>query len=186
MNVDEYMNDLFGEADNVTQQIATAAPVVKGLAQRLDDLASINCCRREISGELLISYPHANYLHSKIAWSRFGCIANIAADGRRVDLRVLIRDPKTGEWRLQRPTSVSQLHAKCRRKTTCVSARSDKPYSYGLLYQTPTSWFTCLSAPWATTSQPWTLQDESCYTRLASRSLRWFWCTPVTTKATMT
>ena len=50
-------------------------------------------------------YTHVQH-HSKIAWSRFGCIANIAAHGRRLDLRLLIRSPKTGDWRLQKPNPV--------------------------------------------------------------------------------
>ena len=46
MNVeDQYMDDLFGEADNVSHHIATSAPVAKGLPQRLDALAGNNCCR---------------------------------------------------------------------------------------------------------------------------------------------
>lgn len=42
---DQYMDDLFGEADNVSHHIAAAAPVQKGLAVRLDGLAASNCCR---------------------------------------------------------------------------------------------------------------------------------------------
>ena len=45
MNVDQYMDDLFGEADNVSHHIAATAPAVKGLPLRLDALASSNCCR---------------------------------------------------------------------------------------------------------------------------------------------
>lgn len=54
---DQYMDDLFGDADNVSHQIATAVPVAKGLAQRLDALASSNCCR-------LIHSPVMTYLTS--------------------------------------------------------------------------------------------------------------------------
>ena len=58
------------------------------------------------------------YYTSKIAWSRFGCIANIASNGRRLDLRLLVRSPKTGEWRLQKPTSVRLACSLIRGDTT--------------------------------------------------------------------
>lgn len=45
MNVeDQYMDDLFGE-DNHVAHITTSAPAAKGLARRLDALASSNCCK---------------------------------------------------------------------------------------------------------------------------------------------
>ncbi|KIW06622.1 hypothetical protein, variant [Verruconis gallopava] len=43
---------------------------------------------------------------SKIAWSRFGCIASVAEDARHINLRVLMRNPKSGEWTLPKPTEI--------------------------------------------------------------------------------
>lgn len=60
----------------------------------------------EPSFRCLLPDRHVDGILSKIAWSRFGCIASVASNGKRLDLRLLIRSPKTGEWRLQKPTSV--------------------------------------------------------------------------------
>lgn len=42
---DQYMEDLFGDADQVHVPISAAAPVVKGLAERLDELAGSGSCQ---------------------------------------------------------------------------------------------------------------------------------------------
>ena len=50
--MDEYdqdMEDLFGDSEPVHVQIAAASPVVKGLAERLDELAGVGCCQYETS-----------------------------------------------------------------------------------------------------------------------------------------
>jgi hypothetical protein len=39
---DQYMDDLFGESEEIP--LATA-PAIKGLPQRLDELALTNCCQ---------------------------------------------------------------------------------------------------------------------------------------------
>jgi mediator of RNA polymerase II transcription subunit 16 len=85
MDDDAYMQDLFGEPDNV--QINTS-PAIGGLPQRLDELAGSNCCQR-------------------IAWSRSGTIAVIGPDSRTINLYVLIRNPKDGSWRRSKPASVA-------------------------------------------------------------------------------
>lgn len=45
----------------------------------------------------------------KIAWSRQGTIASIAADGHEVELRYLRTNPLDGSWGLSEPTPCSQF-----------------------------------------------------------------------------
>jgi hypothetical protein len=40
--IDDPMDDLFGESEEIP---LTAAPPIKGLPLRLDELASTNCCQ---------------------------------------------------------------------------------------------------------------------------------------------
>ena len=42
---DQYMEDLFGDSEPVHVPIAAAIPAVKGLAERLDELAGSGCCQ---------------------------------------------------------------------------------------------------------------------------------------------
>jgi hypothetical protein len=49
--MDEYdqdMEDLFGDSEPVHVQIAAASPAVKGLAERLDQLAGSGCSQYEM------------------------------------------------------------------------------------------------------------------------------------------
>ena len=39
------VDDLFGDSEHVTLQTINAAPPVKGLVRRLDELASSGCCQ---------------------------------------------------------------------------------------------------------------------------------------------
>ena len=55
--MDEYdqdMEDLFGDSEPVHVQITAASPTVKGLAERLDELAGSGCCQYEISSLQLL------------------------------------------------------------------------------------------------------------------------------------
>ncbi|KAF1840922.1 uncharacterized protein K460DRAFT_194674 [Cucurbitaria berberidis CBS 394.84] len=75
------VEDLFGDSEHVPLHSISATPPVKGLARRVDDLASSGCCQR-------------------ITWSKNGCVAYISPDGYSVYLKVFSRDPKTGKWDL--------------------------------------------------------------------------------------
>ncbi|QDS74407.1 hypothetical protein FKW77_005772 [Venturia effusa] len=92
---DQLMEDLFGDGSDHVNVAITPSPPAKGLPQRLDDLASTNCCQ-------------------KIAWSRFGCIAAVSEAGRGVDLYTYNRDPKRGSWNITRPiplpTPIAENH----------------------------------------------------------------------------
>ncbi|KAL5408029.1 hypothetical protein PMIN03_006810 [Paraphaeosphaeria minitans] len=77
------VDDLFGDSEQVTlpSMNISASPPVKGLAKRLDELATSGCC-------------------SRIAWSKNGCIAYITPDGLGVNLRVFSRTNSTEKWDL--------------------------------------------------------------------------------------
>ncbi|KAK7193454.1 hypothetical protein DPSP01_000017 [Paraphaeosphaeria sporulosa] len=77
------VDDLFGDSEQVTlpSMNMSASPPVKGLAKRLDELATSGCC-------------------SRIAWSKNGCIAYIVPDGLGVNLRVFSRTGSTEKWDL--------------------------------------------------------------------------------------
>lgn len=75
------VDDLFGDSEHVTLQTINATPPVKGLARRVDELASSGCCQR-------------------ITWSKNGCVAYISPDGYSVNLKVFSRDAETGKWSL--------------------------------------------------------------------------------------
>ncbi|KAJ4353410.1 Mediator of RNA polymerase II transcription subunit 16 [Didymosphaeria variabile] len=77
------VDDLFGDSEQVAlpPMNMTAAPPVKGLAKRLDELATSGCC-------------------SRIAWSKNGCLAYITPDGLGVNLRVFARVSSTETWDL--------------------------------------------------------------------------------------
>ncbi|KAF2735226.1 hypothetical protein EJ04DRAFT_576318 [Polyplosphaeria fusca] len=78
-NIDN-MEDLFGDSEQVALP-TIAAPPVKGLVRRLDELSTSGCSQ-------------------KIAWSKSGCVASITADGYGVILKVFRRDPATRKWHL--------------------------------------------------------------------------------------
>lgn len=46
---DQYMEDLFGDAEQVHVPIAATAPPVKGLAELLNEQAGTGCCQYAIS-----------------------------------------------------------------------------------------------------------------------------------------
>ncbi|KAK2777293.1 mediator complex subunit [Emmonsiellopsis sp. PD_33] len=85
LNVD----DLFGDPTSLELGIE-AAPAVKGLHQRLDDLRISGCCQ-------------------KIAWSRLGAIAYVSQDGQRLFIRYLFCNPEDGKWGLSGDTPVDQI-----------------------------------------------------------------------------
>ncbi|MCJ1266503.1 mediator complex subunit [Lobaria immixta] len=89
--MDDDLDELFGDAP----QLQLPPPVSKGLLQCVDDLRLSGCCQ-------------------KIAWSKFGCIAYITHDGRRVNLRHLLCDPQDGQWKLSETyleEEVSTVHS---------------------------------------------------------------------------
>jgi hypothetical protein len=51
---DQYMEDLFGDSEQVHVPIAAAIPAVKGLAERLDELAGSGCCQYATSRMYLV------------------------------------------------------------------------------------------------------------------------------------
>ncbi|KAL6704016.1 Mediator of RNA polymerase II transcription subunit 16 [Coniothyrium glycines] len=87
------VDDLFGDSEHVNIQSMTAAPPVKGLAKRIDELASSGCCQ-------------------KIAWSKNGCVAYISPDGYTVNLKVFFRDPQTGKWDLGKDIPLDLPHGR--------------------------------------------------------------------------
>lgn len=46
---DQYMEELFGDAEQVHVPITATPPAVKGLAERLDELAGTGCCQYAVS-----------------------------------------------------------------------------------------------------------------------------------------
>ncbi|GAM41433.1 hypothetical protein TCE0_042r14550 [Talaromyces pinophilus] len=87
------VDDLFGDPNGLDLGLPTAQPT-KGLAQRLDEMRLLGCCR-------------------KIAWSRLGCIAYISQDGLQVIVRHLVCNPTDGKWGLTEEYSqnqIAQLH----------------------------------------------------------------------------
>ncbi|KAF2018963.1 hypothetical protein BU24DRAFT_109366 [Aaosphaeria arxii CBS 175.79] len=74
------VDDLFGDSEQVAP-LTIAAPPLKGLTRRLDELSASGCCL-------------------KLTWSKSGCVAYITPDGLSVKLRVFSRDPATGKWDL--------------------------------------------------------------------------------------
>jgi hypothetical protein len=100
---DQYMEDLFGDAEEVHVPISAPPPAIKGLAERLDELAGAGCSQYAISR---IWCPTCSYSSSyrKISWSRFGSIAAVSSDGHGVDIFNFIRDAR-GSWHLTKPIS---------------------------------------------------------------------------------
>ncbi|KAL1634921.1 Mediator of RNA polymerase II transcription subunit 16 [Neofusicoccum ribis] len=90
MDDDQYM-DLFNEAEQIP--ITVAAPPVRRLAQRLDELGESGCSQ-------------------KIAWSKSGCVASITRDGRGVNLRAFQRSTADGKWVLgdEAPLHIPSVH----------------------------------------------------------------------------
>ncbi|EED24095.1 RNA polymerase II Mediator complex subunit Sin4, putative [Talaromyces stipitatus ATCC 10500] len=87
------VDDLFGDPNSLDLGLATAQPT-KGLAQHLDEMRLLGCCR-------------------KIAWSRLGCIAYISQDGLQVIVRHLACNPTDGKWGLSDEypqNQIAQLH----------------------------------------------------------------------------
>ncbi|KAE8549529.1 hypothetical protein EYB25_008051 [Talaromyces marneffei] len=87
------VDDLFGDPNSLDLGLPTAQPT-KGLAQRLDEMRLLGCCR-------------------KIAWSRLGCIAYISQDGLQVIVRHLACSPTDGKWALTEEypqNQIAQLH----------------------------------------------------------------------------
>lgn len=51
----------------------------------------------------------SSFVRRKIAWSKLGCVAAIAADGRAVKVRILIRDHNNGTWTLSQESRIEQV-----------------------------------------------------------------------------
>ncbi|KAK2797281.1 hypothetical protein FQN50_009246 [Emmonsiellopsis sp. PD_5] len=79
LNVD----DLFGDPTSLELGIE-AAPAIKGLHQRLDDLRISGCCQ-------------------------LGAIAYVSQDGQRLLIRYLFCNPEDGKWGLSGDTPVDQI-----------------------------------------------------------------------------
>lgn len=77
------MDDLFGDGGGLS--LHPSRPPSKELYQRLDELRGTNCCQG-------------------IAWSKWGSIASITANGTALELRNLRCDPENGAWALSEPT----------------------------------------------------------------------------------
>ncbi|TVY50079.1 Mediator of RNA polymerase II transcription subunit [Lachnellula occidentalis] len=77
------MDDLFGDAADLS--LPTRPPPSKELYQRIDELRGGGCCQT-------------------VAWSNWGCIATITANGAAIELRNLRCHPGTGNWGLSEPT----------------------------------------------------------------------------------
>lgn len=99
---DQYMEDLFGDSEQVHVPIAAAIPAVKGLGERLDELAGTGCCQYATSRIYLVPCFSCSPCHRKISWSRFGSIASISSDGHNVDIYNYLRDAR-GNWNLSKP-----------------------------------------------------------------------------------
>jgi mediator of RNA polymerase II transcription subunit 16, fungi type len=88
------VDDLFG--DPASLDLGLSPP--KGLAQRLDEMRQLGCCRYVDSRHPPSISSSANRLARKLAWSRLGCIAWISSDGLRVSVRYLLCRPTDGSW----------------------------------------------------------------------------------------
>ncbi|KAK2754263.1 mediator complex subunit [Arachnomyces sp. PD_36] len=86
-NID--VDDLFGDPGSLELGLHAPSPA-KGLAQRLDELHLLGCCR-------------------KIAWSKLGCIAYISQDNLAVYIRHLRCRPDDGKWVLSDDTLLNQV-----------------------------------------------------------------------------
>ncbi|PGG96375.1 hypothetical protein AJ79_09615 [Helicocarpus griseus UAMH5409] len=84
------VDDLFGDPASLELGLDAAAPSIKGLPQRIDELRSSGCCQ-------------------KIAWSKLGAIAYISQDGQKVFLRYLHCRPDDGKWALSDEAPINQV-----------------------------------------------------------------------------
>ncbi|WEW61636.1 Mediator of RNA polymerase II transcription subunit 16 [Emydomyces testavorans] len=84
------VDDLFGDTNSLELGLATPAPILKGLSQRLDELHLSGCCR-------------------KVAWSKLGGIAYISHDGQKVLLRNIFCKSDDGTWSLRDEKTCSQI-----------------------------------------------------------------------------
>ncbi|KAK5159798.1 Mediator of RNA polymerase II transcription subunit 16 [Recurvomyces mirabilis] len=77
------MDDLFGEAaDGLGVNVAMPAPPLTApLLSCINDMQRTGSC-------------------SRLAWSNSGNIAHISKHGRHVDLHCVLRDPRSGDWKL--------------------------------------------------------------------------------------
>ncbi|OJD23025.1 hypothetical protein ACJ73_05625 [Blastomyces percursus] len=84
------VDDLFGDPTSLELGLESAAPTIKGLPQRLDELRLSGCSQ-------------------KIAWSKLGTIAYISQDGQKVLLRYLHCRPDDGKWALSEVSQINQI-----------------------------------------------------------------------------
>ncbi|EEQ90336.2 RNA polymerase II Mediator complex subunit Sin4 [Blastomyces dermatitidis ER-3] len=84
------VDDLFGDPTSLELGLEGAAPTIKGLPQRLDELRLSGCSQ-------------------KIAWSKLGAIAYVSQDGQKVLLRCLHCRPDNGKWTLSEESPINQI-----------------------------------------------------------------------------
>ncbi|PGH02542.1 hypothetical protein GX51_04568 [Blastomyces parvus] len=84
------VDDLFGDPTSLELGLEGAAPTIKGLPQRLDELRLSRCSQ-------------------KIAWSKLGTIAYVSQDGQKVLLRYLHCRPDDGKWTLSEESTINQI-----------------------------------------------------------------------------
>ncbi|OJD18828.1 hypothetical protein AJ78_01160 [Emergomyces pasteurianus Ep9510] len=84
------VDDLFGDPTSLELGLEGAAPTIKGLPQRLDELRLSGCSQ-------------------KVAWSKLGAIAYVSQDGQKVLLRYLHCRPDDGKWTLSEEAPINQV-----------------------------------------------------------------------------
>jgi len=93
------VDDLFGDGAGLSMP---SRPPSKELHQRIDDLRGSGCCQCVF---MLFSNGLAILNSSRsIAWSKWGSIASISANGLTLELRNLRCNPSDGDWGLSEPT----------------------------------------------------------------------------------
>ena len=95
MMMDDDLDELFGDAP----PLQIPSPLPEGLFQCVDDLRLGGCCQYG-TPETCVLQRLLQFRCRKIAWSKLGCIAYVAKDGRAVNLRHLVCNSKDGRWNL--------------------------------------------------------------------------------------
>ncbi|KAG5299740.1 RNA polymerase II mediator complex subunit Sin4 [Histoplasma capsulatum G186AR] len=84
------VDELFGDPTSLELGLGDAAPTIKGLPQRIDELRLSGCSQ-------------------KVAWSKLGAIAYVSPDGQKVLLRYLHCSPIDGKWTLSEESPINQI-----------------------------------------------------------------------------
>ena len=106
MMMDDELDELFGDAP----PLRIPSPLSKGLLQCVDDLRLGGCCQYVAPGTYVLHIPE-KFSCRKITWSKLGCIAYVANDGRGVNLRLLLCSPKDGRWKLSEEYLAPVVHS---------------------------------------------------------------------------